>query len=130
MKKIILLGSLMLSLSIFMLSNFNAGFCYNVLGACKDITNILAQIFLIFPLTLLFSLTTYFMPTRVFNAWWRFARVAIPIILVLTFLINSGVHHAPHGDFQNIFDIPIIIALYSIFFIGSLIQIFRGWRSK
>ena len=79
-----------------------------------------------FVVLLVFSLITYFLPEKTFQAWWRFARVAAPIILVLSLLINLEVHHSQNGDLQNIFDLPVLITLYTIFILGSLWQIYQN----
>jgi hypothetical protein len=41
-------------------------------------------------------------------------------------------HHTNSGFFNmdNMFDIPAHILMYAIFILGSLIQIWRGYRAK
>jgi len=86
------------------------------------------NVFLFFPFLLFFSLLTYKLPERVFQSWWRFARIGAPIVLALAFLINLELHHSPGGDLQHIFDAPALWLLYILFSLGSLISIFVGWR--
>jgi len=88
------------------------------------------NLFLFFPLILFFSLLTYKMPQRVFETWWRFARVAIPTIFFLSALVNLRLHHSPGGLFNmdNLFDLPILITLYAVFVIGSTVSIARGYK--
>ena len=83
---------------------------------------------LFFPLIFLFSLITYFTPERIFLSWWRFARLAIPVIFFITLIINLGFHHKPDAIWEDMFDAPAIILLYSIFVIGSSWQIWKGWK--
>ncbi|MFT7645088.1 MAG: hypothetical protein ACI9BF_000759 [Candidatus Paceibacteria bacterium] len=84
----------------------------------------------IFGIVLFFSLLTYKLPVRVFNAWWKFARFTVPTIFALVILINLGFHHNDGGFFNMDadFDRLYVNFLYIIFIIGSLIQIVRGYR--
>lgn len=74
----------------------------------------------------------YFLPYRVYQKWWKFARIAIPLILIISTLINLGFHHNPGGfmNMDDMFDIPAHILLYTIFVVGSVVQIVRGLRSS
>jgi hypothetical protein len=128
MKIKVLLFSFFTTVLIYFFTKINLGFCIIVNYTCQDLSYIAARTFVIFPLVLVFSLITYKLPERVFIAWWKFAKFAIPIIFGLTFLINAGVHHISGGQWQDMFDIPVILTLYAIFVIGSLVQIVRGWR--
>lgn len=85
---------------------------------------------LFFPFILLFSIITYKLPERIFRAWWAFARIAIPVILVLSIYINSGVFDDPTDWMNGVLEVFLLITLYTIFTLGSLIQIYRGWRHK
>ena len=82
--------------------------------------------------TLVTLLSLNFLPYRAYQNWWKFARIAIPIILIISTLINAGFHHHPGGfmNMDDLFDIPAHIILYSIFIIGSVVQIVRGLRSE
>jgi len=104
--------------------------CNQVDYNCRKFFDNIENILYLFPLILLFSFVVYFMNERVFFSWWRFAKYAIPIILIINTIIVSGILHNPTGRWQDIFDIPIIISLYTIFIIGSLIQIYRGYRAR
>lgn len=86
---------------------------------------------LFFPFILFFSLLTYKLPSHYWRRWWRFARIAIPVIFALSILINLRLHHTPSGglmDFDNILDVPAHIVMYSIFVIGSIWQLYKAWR--
>lgn len=124
-KKLVLFGSMflvvMFSILILFVDVLHYKFCSTT---CINI----GESFFIFPFIFLFSLITYFAPGQAFKAWWKFARISIPIIFILSLAINLELHHDPQGELQNMFDLPVLIFLYSIFVIGSVIQIYRGWR--
>jgi len=83
-----------------------------------------------FILTIFFSavfVLTKFWSETVWKYWWSFAKYAIPVVFVLSVLINSGIHHNPNGQWQDILDIPILLTLYGLFIVGSLVQIWRGY---
>lgn len=95
---------------------------------CSVATDYYHRSFLFFPFILLFSLVTYFAPERVFAAWWKFARIAIPVIFVPVLLINLELHHGPQVEMPALFDIPALIFLYGVFTLGSIWRIWKGWR--
>ena len=128
MKKFILGFSIFGTVLLYVFFNTRAvGLCGEI---CNPVFGDYQNILLFFPLIFLFSLLTYFLPTRVFTAWWGFAKYAIPVILVLSFIINAGLHHDPAGQWQDIFDLPMLFILYGVFAIGSLVQIIRGFRRR
>lgn len=77
----------------------------------------------------IFSFISYLAPERVLVSWWKFARIAIPAVFIFSLIINLELHHSPSGQMQGVLDAPALGMLYLIFTIGSLIQIWRGWRS-
>lgn len=85
----------------------------------------------IFFLSFSISLILSFNKEHIFQRWWKFARIAIPVILIISTVINMGLHHNSYGLFNmdNLFDIPALLLMYGIFIIGSLIQIWRGYRT-
>ncbi len=85
---------------------------------------------IIFGISSLILVFIYFQPYRVYQKWWKFARIAIPLILIISTIINLGFHHNPGGfmNMDDMFDIPAHILLYTIFVIGSIVQIVRGRR--
>lgn len=97
---------------------------------CSEATGHYHRTFIFFYFLLFFSLITYFAPEKVFQNWWRFARIAVPVVLILAFIINLELHHNPNGQMQNMFDAPALGMLYLIFTIGSVVQIIRGYRQK
>lgn len=70
------------------------------------------------------------MSGQVFTAWWRFAKYAIPTVLLLSTVINLELHHSPAGQMQGMFDAPALGLLYFIFTIGSIIQVVRAYRNS
>lgn len=86
---------------------------------------------LFFPVILFFSLIGYFTPEKVFVFWWKFAYIAIPISFLGIFIISLELHHDSGGWFNmdNDIDLLMYFVIYSIFIIGSVWQIWKGWRS-
>jgi hypothetical protein len=97
--------------------------CFYLYQVMRDTIQFFAIIFL--PVTILVCL----FKDSVVATWWKFARWAIPIVLMINMIINSGIHHNPYGKWQDIFDIPVLIVIYLVFIIGSIIQIVRGYRN-
>lgn len=71
-----------------------------------------------------------------FSYWWRFAKYAVPITFVCVVAINFGVLHTnTYGTFgwggmlNQMYDIWGLSLVYSVFVVGSLIQIIRGYRA-
>jgi len=98
---------------------------------CGPAINKYQDVFLFFPLILFFSLLTYKMKDSAFKAWWQFAKWAIPIIFLASFIIAQGYNNHP-GDWLHLdyaIDLAMYIAMYSIFILGSTIQIFRGYNA-
>ena len=104
------------------------GICNSLDYTCRNQLDSLEKTFFFFFFFFFFSVITYKLPERVFLSWWKFARITAPVVLILAFLINLELHHTPGGDLQHIFDAPALWLLYIIFSLGSIIQIYRGWR--
>ena len=126
-KKVVFLVSLIgvLALIFIRYSDF-----VNSDGVNYRFVELLHNVLLFFPITFLFSLATYRLPPLVFTSWWKFARIAIPAILIISTIINLRLHHTSHGFFSmdNMFDIPALITLYAVFVLGSIVQVYRGYR--
>lgn len=101
-------------------------FDYRNSTQCTNVAEDLFNMSIFFIFVTIFSLITYFMPPVTFTAWWRFARIAIPVILLISLALNLELHHSAYGDLQNIFDIPILVTLYTVFILGSVWQIVRN----
>ncbi|MDO8566233.1 MAG: hypothetical protein Q7S04_03560 [Candidatus Moranbacteria bacterium] len=69
------------------------------------------------------------MQEEVFQAWWRFARWFVPIIIIVTYLLNTSHEQSGFGGVaQGAFDFLILIVLYIIFIITSLVRIILAYR--
>lgn len=127
-----LVGTLLVVTSFLLFSTHT---CY-VNKACKEVSSILSQdnltLIYILPFVFLFSLITYKMQEDVFQAWWRFARWFVPIIIAVTFLLNSAHQQSGFsGVAQGAFDFLILIVLYAIFIATSIVRIIiASWRLK
>ncbi len=88
----------------------------------------------LFSMSFIISFTPLLLSNKeqVFQKWWKFARIAIPVIFVVSTLIGMRLHHNSYGFFNmdNMFDIPVLLLMYGIFIIGSVIQILRGSKMK
>ena len=129
-KKIILLIS---SLAIFLLviikyTNYSS-LLKEIFG--RQWMEIIFNTLIFTPLILFFSLLTYWLPQVIFNSWWKFARLAIPIVFVLVIIINLR-PHSPGGwmNLDNEIDLLLVGVVYGLFTLGSLIQIIRGFYRK
>ena len=81
----------------------------------------------------IFSLITYKMRQEVFQSWWRFARWFAPVIILVTFLINSQRQSGGmgiSGAIRSSFNLFIIGIFYAIFIITSTIKIILTYRDK
>lgn len=140
-KKIVFLSSLSLLAIIFVTENpILFGFCQNIdiynegMKRCVEeslLPEYITQIggFLSI-LVLSLSLITYFMRDEVFRAWWGFARWWVPVIIVVTFLLNSangGGGLGIGGAVSSAFDILVIGILHAVLIITSLVKIVRTY---
>ncbi len=83
-------------------------------------------IFLTIPLFIL-SLITYKMHDEVFRAWWRFARWWVPVIMIVTFLLENAGGGGGWGMNGGAFDAFFIGIFYVIFIVISLVKIFNAY---
>ncbi len=124
------LGGILLVLSLFSLENHScyiSPFCMKIRSFFSS--DIFTLVFLTIPIFFL-SLITYKMRDEVFRAWWHFARWFVPVIIVVTFLLNNASGGGGLGMDKS-FTAFILIILYSIFVITSLVKIFNAYfRAK
>ncbi len=133
LRRCILISSFIGSFFILIAMNsVDVGICEKSAYSCRTILDTIEHIFYFFLFILFFSLVTFKMKEVVFSAWWKFAQIAIPTIFLISFIISLGLHHSPGGFFNidNEIDVTAYFLMYSIFVIGSLIQIYRGYRRK
>ncbi len=100
--------------------------------SCRGFADDFEHILYVFPIILFFSLVTYFVKDSVFQTWWKFARIAVPVVLLISFIISLELHHTPGGWFNvdNEVDIVYLTITYLVFSIGSVIAIVRGYRKE
>lgn len=124
---------------LFFLGSYSSelGLCAETAYECRGTYNDLSKLSPFFVLILLFSTSIYFLPKSVFATWWRFASICIPIIFILLILVNFGLLQSnQYGSFglgslyNNMTEQLLNYVLLTIFTLGSLIQIYRGYRSK
>ncbi len=117
------------SIGLFLIDQFG-GRKYCSYSCLQNYDGIAFNWLVIIGVSLLLLIALSFLPRQAYQNWWKFARIAIPVILVISTIINLGFHHHPGGfmNLDNMFDIPAQMLMYGIFVIGSVIQIVRGYR--
>jgi hypothetical protein len=106
-------------------------------GMCGDYCNPLIDqyqnVFLFFPA--IFIMCIFSWNKYIFHRWWSFAKFTIPVCFLLLLAINYGVLETPtQGSFgfgslvNSAINFWASVLVYSFFILGSLIQIFRGYR--
>ncbi|MFZ3031639.1 MAG: hypothetical protein WA082_01245 [Candidatus Moraniibacteriota bacterium] len=82
-----------------------------------------------FPLVLFFSLLTYKMKEEVFQAWWRFSRWFVLMIVMVTFFLSVAPGQSGFAAVAaQSFNFLILAILYIAFILISLIKIVRAYR--
>lgn len=133
MKKwVFLLSAGATSLMLIFRNTTTLGLCTKRDYECITISDTLEISLYIFVFVLFFSLITYKAPERIFAAWWGFTKFALPIILILTVVINLKLHHSPGGWFNMDADLDraVFLLMYILYVLGSLMQIARGYLRK
>jgi len=89
MKKIILIVSGIISviLGILIFVELNNLCNYSI---CRDIYNIFVLFSFIFPFVFFFSFITYFLKDQIFQTWFKFSRIWVPISILLTIITPGG----------------------------------------
>jgi hypothetical protein len=98
--------------------------CDNAFGFILQSTFFLSLLFLLF-----LGLARFFLGSDI-SYWWKFARITVPVIFIISTIIGLGFHHTV-GGFMNMsaaLDLPALVAMYVFFSAGSLVQIYRGYR--
>lgn len=127
MKKVVLItSSLAFALMHIFRNSVSLGFCDEGSYSCIIKSDRWENVLLLSIGVLFFSLLTYRLPSHYFIRWWAFAKYSIPIILILSSAIYFELHHNDTSQMQDMFNAPILLSLYSIFILGSLIQIYRA----
>jgi len=124
-----------IGVGLFFIAMFpvNLGICEKSAYDCRKISDSIQMILGILPFLLFFSLITYKMREEVFQSWWRFARWFVPVIMLVTFLVNSQGRSGGmgiSGVISSSFNLFIIGIFYAIFIITSAIKIVLAYRRK
>jgi len=104
----------------------------DVLG--REYLDLLFNLLLLCPIILFFSLLTYKMPHRVFQSWRNYARIAMPVVISIIILVSFDFLHSETAGslgwgsiFNYIVDAFFITLTLTLFTLGSLIQVYRGY---
>ncbi len=69
--------------------------------------------------------------SSVFSAWTRLAIWAVPAIVIFTVWVTSQPSGGGVGVVgSNVFYVPLTILVYGVYFVTSLVIIFRAWRKN
>lgn len=79
---------------------------------------------------LLLSLITYRMHDHIFRAWWNFARWWVPVIVLVTLLLNNHGSGGGYIGMDTAFDGLIYSILYGVLVITSIVKIVRAYGKK
>ncbi|MBP6033996.1 MAG: hypothetical protein KA537_00795 [Candidatus Moranbacteria bacterium] len=128
-KNILILSGIVISVALLATEEFR--FCYSIgLEKCPIPLDDSKEV-LLYPFFIIFllSLITYRMRDEVFQAWWRFARWFVPIIILVTFLQNMAHQQGGLGGVaQGAFDFAVLSFLYLVFILVSSIKIIRAHK--
>ena len=136
-KKMVLLSVPALLVILFLLHAFLAfvwcpvseWFTYTECYISRDVTSFLFSIGFVIVVTIIpFSLLTIPLALSVFEAWKRFAVWAVPVLLAITALLVIG--GEGNAFFSFGFGPFILLVLYALYFLISLIIIFRAWQKS
>lgn len=129
-KKNVLILSL-IGVIVFVVSMYSVDFgvCKDVSYDCRKTVDSVQTIFSVFLLLFFLSLITYKMRDEIFQAWWGVARWFVPVIIIVTFFLNTSHQQGGFGGVaQGAFYFAILFILYAIFIITSLVRIVIAWR--
>ncbi len=101
----------------FVLMNGHQGSCPFVMSGMELV------LFPTIPLSL-FSLITYKMSEGVFQAWWRFARIFVPLAMFLILITPAYTHNWMFPVTKG----TVAVALSALFVLISVIRIVRAYR--
>jgi hypothetical protein len=134
LSKKVFLVSLVISMITLVLDLVNVGDKLCSSYSCRSLleSNLLS-LFSITCLISLFSLFLIFSKESTFLYWWKFARVATPLVLVASILLNIDSNNTQGGilmNFNSEFNQVLISLMYLTFILGSAWQMYRGFKQK
>ncbi|MBP6033993.1 MAG: hypothetical protein KA537_00780 [Candidatus Moranbacteria bacterium] len=130
-KNVLIIALLGLIVSYVLNNPLFFGICFDAYALsghvyCHDKFGYLLSHLLFFALmpVLPFVIIVYRMRDEVFQAWWKFARWFVPIIILVTFLQNIAHQQGGLGGVaQGVFDFVVLTFLYILFILTSIIKI-------
>jgi uncharacterized membrane protein YhaH (DUF805 family) len=128
-KKVLLVSGIGGGLFLFLLMLLLNNACGEYRDVCMNIYIPIAYLCFSFPVIFLLSLITYKMHDNVFRAWWSFARWFVPIIIIMTFILNNSGGGGTIGMNQD-FTFFILGILYFILVIVSAVRITSAYGKK
>ena len=130
-KKLMLIISFVgTSALVFVANPVGTGLCESINYDCRELYSSLEAVLLVFPIMLLSVLFTLLFKRSTYQFWWQYARIAIPITLISLIAVSFEFHHATHGQWQDLFDEVFVASILTVFTLGSLIQLLRGYWAK
>lgn len=100
---------------------------------CRITWDVLENVLYFSPLVLLFSIVTFWLPVRTFSSWFNFLLAWGSLTLLITIFVHLGYFESDRPDLLgmgNAFNMLIILFMYTIFVLGSIISIVRGYNSN
>ncbi len=134
MKKIAILFVATLSFLGFYVSEHAVKFslCNNTDYKCRDVYDGIERVLIFAPFFLVVAAIALLVKPKIFDIWWRFAWWGGPLTIGVIMLVNAGFHHTTGGfmNLSDMFDNDLTLLAYLFFVVGSLMQIWRGCKSK
>jgi uncharacterized membrane protein (DUF485 family) len=89
-------------------------------------------LYALLPLALSFilSLITYKMREEIFRAWWNFARWMVPVIVLVTMIIQLMPSNNGFFNLDSLVYVFVLAPLYVILILVSLVKIMRAYGKK
>ncbi len=108
-------------------------FCSSSYDCHNLSTSSVSWLFSVTTLSLFFLLLSFGFKDRVFESWCSFARIAAPVVLIASMIINIDSHYTYSGvlmNFDREINLAYILFAHLIFILGSAWQMYRGFRAK
>lgn len=129
-KKVLIIALLMSVVMMIFRSSENLAICSGSEYQCLVMADKIEHILYVFPVVLFFATVALLTKEHVFLAWWKFARIAVPVVLLISILISLKSPTGTTGwfSFEKELNLAIISITHLVFILGSAIQIYRGYR--
>ncbi len=125
----VLIFLLLIVMSLLVIDYYNLSKFFCSTYCIVKIDDILLGLLIVTLISLLFIISLVFLPKKCFICWWSFARIAIPIIFLISFQINlKSMNGGGWFSISDQIDLIEMSILYVVFILGSLIQIYRGYE--